>query len=60
MKTKEIYSRKMAIYLRKQGFKIVNTGINPYKPEFETWFFEDTDELQYAISDYMNNVYQSR
>lgn len=59
MNTKEIYSLKMAVYLRKQGFKIVDTGVNPYKPEFETWFFEDTDEFEQAISDYMNHVYRN-
>lgn len=60
MELKEIYSLKMAIYLRKRGLQIVDTGINPYKPEFETWFFEDSPELTEAMDDYMNNVYQSR
>lgn len=56
MDTKEIYSLKLAVYLRKQGFEIVDTGVNRYKPEFNTWFFEDTDELEQAMTDYMNCI----
>lgn len=52
MDTKEIYSKKMAIYLRKLGFQIVSTEVNPYQPQFDMWLFEDTDELRQAMSRY--------
>lgn len=59
MKTKEIFSLKLAVYLRRRGFKIIKTGVNPKKPEFDTWFFNNTPELKNAIDDYMDNIYQS-
>lgn len=45
-----IYSLQMAVYLRKNGFDIIKTGINPQKPEFNVWLFEDTKELHEAMS----------
>lgn len=50
IKTYCIYTRWLALELRKQGFKIIKTGINEYHPQFDVWFFEDTRELQNAIS----------
>ena len=50
--TKKIYTRKLAIYLRNKGFKIVGIECNPYKPEFDVWLFEDTPELGEAMCDY--------
>ena len=52
---KEIYSRKMAVYLRNKGCKIVGTKANPYKPEFDMWLFEDGEKLQSEITNYMND-----
>ena len=37
---KLIYSRRLAWYLRKQGFKIVKVEPNYSKPEFDVYFFE--------------------
>lgn len=54
--TKKIYSRKMAVYLRRKGCKIVGTEINPYKPEFDIWVFEDGVKLQSEIANYMNEM----
>ena len=51
MKTKTIYSRRVAFELRKKGFKIIKTGINEDKPQFDTYIFEDTDELNAALSE---------
>lgn len=53
--TIEIYSMKMATYLRKLGFKIVSVEVNPYKPHFDMWVFEDTPELRTAMSKYNKN-----
>ena len=49
---KEIYSMKMATYLRKLGFKIESVEVNPYKPEFNMWLFKDTPELRVAMYNY--------
>lgn len=49
---KEIYSMKMATYLRKLGFQIENVEVNPYKPEFNMWIFQDTPELREAMRNY--------
>lgn len=50
--TIEIYSRNMAIYLRRLGFKILSTEVNPYNPEFDMWIFEDSHELRDAMGRY--------
>ena len=50
IKTYCVYTRWLALALRRQGFKIIKTGINEYHPQFDVWFFEDTKELQAAIS----------
>ena len=55
MKTKIIYSRKMAVFLRNKGCKIVRTETNPYKPEFDIWVFEDDDILQNYIAEFMSH-----
>lgn len=55
MNTKTIYSRRIAYELRKMGFKIVKTSPNKYKPEFDTYLFEDTPELQEAIGKCVGN-----
>jgi hypothetical protein len=52
---KEIYSRAMAVYLRKLGFHIEAVDVNPYKPEFYMWLFKDTPELHQAMINYKKN-----
>lgn len=44
-----IYTRWLAVELRKLGFKIVGTEVNEYHPEYTVWLFENSDELQAAI-----------
>ncbi len=53
---KEIYSMKLATYLRKLGFKIEAVEVNPYKPEFNMWLFKDTPELRDAMYKYNKNM----
>jgi hypothetical protein len=50
MKEKVIYTKRIAYELRLQGFKILRTGINKNYPQFTTWIFEDTKELNDALS----------
>lgn len=51
MMTKEytIYTKWLAYELRKQGFKIIRTDINPNFPQFNCWVFENSTDLQLAI-----------
>ena len=50
VKTYRIYSRWMAVALRRQGFHLIRTDINEYHPQFLVWEFEDNEELQAAIT----------
>jgi hypothetical protein len=45
----KIYTRWLAVGLRKAGFKIIGTDVNEYHPEFTVWLFENTDELRECI-----------
>lgn len=49
--TKEftIYTRWLAVALRKQGFKILRTEVNKFHPQFDVYVFEDSQELQEAM-----------
>lgn len=49
IKTYRIYTRWLAVALRKQGFRIVGTDINEYHPQFDVWLFEDTEALHQEI-----------
>ena len=44
-----IYTRWLAYALRKQGFRIIRTDINPNFPQFNCWVFENCLDLQIAI-----------
>ena len=44
-----IYTKRLAIALQKAGFAIIKVGINPNKPEFNCYFFEDSKEFQCAL-----------
>lgn len=52
MKEKIIFSRKMAYELRKHGFNILRVEPNPYKPEFDCYIFEETQELCNMMNQY--------
>ena len=47
--TYRIYTRWLAVELRKLGFKIISTDINEYHPEYTVWIFENSQKLQQAI-----------
>lgn len=53
--TKRVFTRKLAVYLREQGFKIVRTEVNYKKPQFDIYVFEDTPDLELAIIRYSEN-----
>ena len=45
-----IYSKKMAFKLRELGFKLLRTGINKNFPQYNTYIFENSEELQKALT----------
>ena len=44
-----IYSKNLAYTLRQMGFKIIDVGINEKYPQFDTYIFENTEELTQTI-----------
>lgn len=48
---KVIYSKWLAYELRVRGFNLLRTGVNENFPQYNTWVFEDTVELQKAITE---------
>lgn len=44
-----IYTKWLAVALRREGFKIVGKDVNERLPELDVWLFEDTEKLQEAI-----------
>ena len=49
MKEFVVYTKKLALILRKSGFKIIRTGVNENFPQFNTYIFEDTSEFRKAF-----------
>ena len=47
---KIIYTKWLAYELRKQGFRLIRTDINPNFPQYITWVFEDCADIQIAIN----------
>lgn len=45
-----VYTRWIAVELRREGFKILDTDVNEYNPEFKVWIFEDTPEFRAAFT----------
>lgn len=44
-----VYTRWVAYELRKEGFKIIETDINEFFPQFTVWIFENTPEFMSAF-----------
>ena len=53
-----VYNKKMALYLREKGFRIINTAPNRNKTFFDVYFFEDNENLQKEIQIYKSNYIQ--
>lgn len=60
VKTKKIFTKRMATYLRKKGFQIVKVMVNSNKPQHDIYVFEDTFELQEAIAEFMSVLLEER
>ena len=52
MKDFNCYSAKLAGYLRKNGFKIIDKKINLTNPQYDVFVFEDTEELRKYVDKY--------
>ena len=50
--TKKVFSRRLAVFLREHGCKIVGTEVNFKRPEFDVWLFEDDERLREAFELY--------
>ena len=55
MSEKIIYTKKVAYKLRQQGFPIVRVEVNPNKPQFDCYVFENTEAFQQALTAISNN-----
>lgn len=51
MPEKIIYTKWLAYELRTRGFELLRTGINYNFPEFNTYIFKDSVELEKAITE---------
>lgn len=49
METYRIYTKWLALALRRKGFKIIRTDINTNYPQFDVYIFENTPSLQENI-----------
>lgn len=50
MKEYVIYTKSLAYKLRECGFNLIRTGINKNFPQYNTFIFEDSEQLQKAIT----------
>lgn len=55
MKTKKIFSKKLALELRKRGCRIISTEPNNYKPELDVYIFKDDEWFERTLTDIMGN-----
>lgn len=55
MKEFRVYSRRIAVELKKRGFKIIRTDINELQPLFKVWVFEATDNFRIAFDEILNS-----
>lgn len=47
----KVFSRKLAYLLRIAGYRVAAVEPNSYKPQFDVYLFEDTDEFRKAFTD---------
>ena len=45
-----VYMPYIATELRKEGFNIIRTEVNPHKPQFDCYVFENTPEFIKAVT----------
>lgn len=50
-----IYTRRIAFELRIRGFDIIKVRPNPNKPEFDCYYFKNSEEFQKALKEISGN-----
>ena len=53
--TKRIYSKSVALELRKRGFKIIRTEPNERYPQFDSYIFQGGKALENALTEITNS-----
>lgn len=46
-----VYTKRIAYELRKRGFRIIRTDVNPKHPEYDCWIFEKSPEMLSAFNE---------
>lgn len=49
--TKRIYTKSLALELRRRGFKIIRTEPNENYPQFDVYIFESNDDFKKALTE---------
>lgn len=52
---KRIYSKSVALELRKRGFKIIRTEPNERYPQFDAYIFQNSKSLENALTEITNS-----
>ena len=53
--TKRIYTKSVALELRRRGFRIIRTEPNENHPEFDVYVFESNQGLKDALTEITNS-----
>lgn len=54
-KTKRIYTKSVALELRKRGFKIIRTEPNENYPQYDVYVFENNTHLKEVLTEITNS-----
>lgn len=54
---KKIYTKKLALELRRRGFSIIRTEPNYKKPQFDVYIFRDTPAFEKAMKEIQEQRY---
>ena len=55
MRLKDVYTKRIAVELVRQGFPVVKVKENPKNPKLWVWVFEDTPAFQLAFANIANS-----
>lgn len=55
IETKRIYTKSIALELRKRGFKIIRTVPNENYPQFDVYIFESGEAFEDALTEIINS-----
>ena len=58
--TKSVTSRRIAWLLRKDGYRIIKTIPNRYKPDFDVYIFDVVPGFEEALLKHVNNAKEYR